>query len=129
MSPRNAAARTATLRRLARTLDLQGDRLRAADLAAIAPLVPQIDRLCATLEAAGAAPDDAPPGPEDADLLACLRDGAARNLRLTQAALQGLRDASRLLEAARAPDPGSVYGPDGARTAMGLPSRQLERRS
>lgn len=102
-------------------LDQEQSALRGADLPRLERLMPRKVALLQRIETANrGAPREE---------IQRLKDRAARNARLFEALIAGVRDARDLIARARDMGRGRTYGRDGARLALDPPSGSLHRRA
>lgn len=113
------------LRRLAALLRQERAALTRGDYARLEALAPRKIQLLERFEAGEPLPDT----PANRTLAAEIRAIAARNARLFEAAIAGIREARALLLRARDRGRGQTYGPNGSRAALEPAAGSLHRRA
>jgi|GEM_PF-1691355 len=112
------------LTRMVTLLAQENRALKQADMPGLIRLAPRKEALLARLE--GSEPGR---GNSESTLLESVRRDAARNARLFEATLRGLRDAHALIDRYKGQRGDQTYARDGGRSCVDPPRRTLERRA
>lgn len=121
---RPASSARRDLSRMLVLLQQEQRELKRADMSALMRLAPRKTALLARLEG-----HEAQGFSGDEVLLQRVRDDAARNARLYEAALRGLNDARALLARIKAPNGDRTYARNGERHTVTPAKTTLERRA